>query len=123
MKQKHSFRLLAGLATVLGIIYIFRSFSYYYGDIAFSYASTSMGVQLARYFILPHLLCTLLAVSVNVFGFMQSRNRFAFAASLIYIVAIILFPRATPHLLPSSILSIISCLRTSPTYTNAEDLH
>ena len=116
MKQKITRSKPVGLAMILGLLYLVYSFSYYYGDITSSYVSVSMGAQVARILILPHLLFTLLAVCVNTFGFMQNRDRYVFASSLFYVAAIVLFPRATIFLLPECVLNLIGFFRMPEEY-------
>ena len=122
MKQKIIRSKSAGLSMIFGIAYLVYSFLYYYGDISSSYAYVSLGAQVARTLLLPHLLFALLAVCINAAGFIENKNRLLLAGALFYAAAIFLLPRTALYLLPELVLCLIAYFRMPEKYNVVDEI-
>lgn len=90
-KKKRSVLLL--IAAIIGIAYAIYSVSYWGG--ANTGATDSMeavGAGIATVLVMPHLVCTGLAIIFNVLAWFMSHRGFALTAAILYTVALVLFP-------------------------------
>ena len=91
MKQKLSKCLL--ISFILGVLYLIYSATYWSGA-AGSGASTpeQIGSGLATAIVMPHLVFTALAVIFNALGLFMRKRGFALTGTILYTVALVLFP-------------------------------
>ena len=89
-KKKRSVLLL--IAGIIGILYLIYSISYW-GDALSSTedAADAIGVGIATVLVMPHLVCTGVAVIFNVLAWAMRSRPFALVAGILYAAAMILF--------------------------------
>lgn len=81
------------VAMILGIAYMIYSVVYWTGTTADSSTSAeTAGAAIASIIVMPHLVCTLVAVVFNSLGFFLRKTAFALVAGILYAVAMVLFP-------------------------------
>lgn len=88
--QKRSVLLL--IAAILGAAYLVYSIVYW-GGVNSAEASTAeaIGAGIATALVLPHLICTGIALLFNILGWAMRHRGFALTAGILYSVAILLF--------------------------------
>ncbi len=86
--------ILLAIAMVLGVAYVAYSIVYWGGAATADSGSTASdaGAAIATMLVMPHLVCTLVAVIFNVLAFVMSKRGFALTAGILYAVAMVLFP-------------------------------
>ena len=81
------------IALVLGVAYGLYSLAYWGGATGDAGSSSeAAGAAIATVLVMPHLVCTLIAVIFNALGFALSKPGFALVAGILYAVAMVLFP-------------------------------
>ena len=82
------------IALALGLAYGIYSLYYWGGAVSASSESSAeaAGAAIATVLVMPHLVCTLIAVIFNALGFFLSKPAFALVAGILYAVAMVLFP-------------------------------
>ena len=55
-------------------------------------SAEAAGAAIASILVMPHLVCTLIAVVFNALGFFLNKHGFALVAGILYAVAMVLFP-------------------------------
>ena len=87
--------ILVGIAFVLGAAYAAYSLVYWGGAVSSSASGSSAeaaGAAIASVLVMPHLVCTLVAVVFNALAFFLNKPAFALVAGILYAVAMVLFP-------------------------------
>ena len=81
------------IALVLGVAYGAYSLVYWSGvGSDGSSSAEAAGAAIASSLVMPHLVCTLVAVIFNALGFFLRKTAFALVAGILYAVAMVLFP-------------------------------
>ncbi len=105
-KKKLSKLLLVSL--IIGVAYLIYSITYWTGA-AGSGADTAeqIGSGIAIVLVMPHLICTALAVIFNALGLFMKKRGFALTGAILYTVALILFPMYFMFVIIEMILSYV----------------
>lgn len=106
MKQKLSKTLL--ISFIIGVLYLIYSAVYWSGATA-NTADTAeqIGAGIATVVVMPHLICTALAVIFNGLGLFMRKQGFALTGAILYTVALVLFPVYFMFVIVEMILSYI----------------
>lgn len=89
-KKKRSVLLL--IAGIIGILYVIYSISYWGGAISGTEdAAEAIGAGIATVLVMPHLVCTGIAVIFNVLAWAMRSRPFALVSGILYAVAMVLF--------------------------------
>ncbi|RGD64486.1 hypothetical protein DXA98_10565 [Lachnospiraceae bacterium OF09-6] len=101
------------ISFIIGVLYILYSISYWSGT-AGSGADTAeqIGSGIATALVMPHLICTALAVLFNGFGLFMKKRGFALTGAILYTVALVLFPMYFMFVIIEVILSFIGYAKT-----------
>lgn len=96
------------ISLIIGVAYLAYSASYWTGA-AGSGANTAeqIGSGLATALVMPHLICTALAVIFNALGLFLKKRGFALTGAILYTVALVLFPVYFMFVIIEMILSYI----------------
>ncbi len=96
------------ISFILGVLYLLYSMSYWSGA-AGSGADTAeqIGSGLATALVMPHLICTALAVIFNALGLFMKKRGFALTGAILYAVALVLFPMYFMFVIIEMILSFV----------------
>lgn len=106
MKQKLSKTLL--ISFILGVAYILYSLTYWGGATSGTAdAAEQIGAGIATVVVMPHLICTALAVIFNGLGLFMRKRGFALTGAILYTVALVLFPVYFMFVIVEMILSYI----------------
>lgn len=106
MKQKLSKLLL--ISFILGALYLVYSLFYWAGAVGSgSDAAEQIGAGLATVIVMPHLICTALAVIFNGLGLFLRKRGFALTGAILYTVALVLFPVYFMFVIIEMVLSYI----------------
>ena len=91
MKRKLSKCLL--ISFILGVLYLLYSIFYWSGAASSGASSAEqIGAGLATIIVMPHLICTAIAVVFNGLGLFMQKRGFALTGAILYTVALVLFP-------------------------------
>lgn len=104
MKNKLNIWLL--ISFILGVLYMIYSV-FYWGNAI----STDFTGAMAATFVVPHLVCTMVAVVFNGLGLFMHKKVFALTGAILYAVAMALFPMYFMFVLFEMILSFIGYAR------------
>lgn len=106
MKQKLSKTLL--ISFIIGVLYLLYSI-FYWSRAASSTvdAAEQIGAGIATVVVMPHLICTALAVIFNGLGLFMRKRGFALTGAILYTVALVLFPVYFMFVIVEMILSYI----------------
>lgn len=89
-KKKRSVLLL--IAGIIGIAYIIYSIAYWSGaNTGTGDAAEAIGAGIATALVMPHLVCTGVAVIFNVLAWAMNNRPFALVAGILYAVALVMF--------------------------------
>ncbi|MEG0249719.1 MAG: hypothetical protein RR561_04180 [Peptostreptococcus sp.] len=92
MVEKSKKSKLALIAMILGIGYLVYIISYFAGGIAeTAETAETIGKGIAVMLVLPHLICTMIAVLFNIMGYLMNKRGFVLTAGILYAVAMVLF--------------------------------
>lgn len=106
MKQKLSKTLL--ISFILGVAYMLYSLAYWGGATSGTAdAAEQIGAGIATVVVMPHLICTALAVIFNGLGLFMRKRGFALTGAILYTVALVLFPVYFMFVIVEMILSYI----------------
>ena len=96
------------ISLIIGVAYWIYSASYWTGT-AGSGANTAeqLGSGIATALVMPHLVCTALAVIFNALGLFMKKRGFALTGAILYTVALVLFPMYFIFVIIEMILSYI----------------
>lgn len=96
------------IALVIGVIYLVYAFVHFGGAITGSANDAeAVGAGIATALVMPHLVCTLIAVVFNALGLFLKRQGFALVAGILYAVAMALFPLYFFFVIIEMILSFV----------------
>lgn len=106
MKQKSSKTLL--ISFIIGVLYLIYS-AFYWSGAASTPADTAkqIGAGIATIIVMPHLVCTVLAVIFNGLGLFMRKRGFALTGAILYTVALVLFPVYFMFVIVEMILSYV----------------
>lgn len=80
------------ISFIIGVLYVIYSISYWGGAMTSSQeAAEQLGAGLATVMVMPHLICTVLAVIFNGLGLFLRKAGFALVGAILYTVALVLF--------------------------------
>ncbi len=106
MKQKLSKTLL--ISFIIGVLYLLYSIFYWSGAASSTVdAAEQIGAGIATVVVMPHLICTALAVIFNGLGLFMRKRGFALTGAILYTVALVLFPVYFMFVIVEMILSYI----------------
>ena len=106
VKKRRSKLLLA--SAIIGVLYILYSISYWTGaNTSGADTAEAIGAGIATALVMPHLICTGLAVIFNIIGWAMNHRGFALTAGILYSVAMILFPMYFMFVLLEVIFSFV----------------
>ena len=81
------------ISFILGVLYMLYSIYYWTGTAGSGAdAAEQIGAGIATALVMPHLVCTALAVLFNGFGLFMKKRGFALTGAILYTVALVLFP-------------------------------
>lgn len=107
MEQKKLSKTLL-ISFILGVLYILYSISYWSGAISSSADSVEqIGAGIATALVMPHLVCTFIAVLFNALGLFLKKRGFALAGAILYTIAMVLFLPYFMFVIIQTILSYI----------------
>lgn len=96
------------IAGILGVLYAIYLVVYFTGANAGAGDSAEMvGVGIATALVMPHMLCTVVAVVFNVIAWVLSKRAFALVAGILYAVAAVLFIAYAPFVLVQMVLCFV----------------
>lgn len=105
-KKKISKCLLISL--IIGVAYLIYSVFYWSGAAGSGAdAAEQAGSGLAAVLVMPHLICTALAVLFNALGVFMKKRGFALTGAILYTVALVLFPMYFMFVIIEIVLSFI----------------
>lgn len=100
---------LLAIALVLGVAYGVYSLVYWAGvGSDTSSSAEAAGAAIASVLVMPHLVCTLIAVIFNALGFFLNKTAFALVAGILYAVAMVLFPTYFMFVIVQMILCFVA---------------
>lgn len=79
------------IALILGAAYLLYSLVYWSGAVGSSNGTQAAAASIATAIVMPHLVCTLVAVIFNALGLFMNKPAFALVAGILYAVALVLF--------------------------------
>ena len=116
MKRKLSKCLL--ISFILGVLYLLYSIFYWSGAASSGASSAEqIGAGLATIIVMPHLICTAIAVVFNGLGLFMQKRGFALTGAILYTVALVLFPVYFMFVIIQMILSYIGFAKMPKTST------
>lgn len=119
-KKKQNVCLLISL--ILGVLYLLYSASYWSGAIGSSSSTAEqVGAGIATVLVMPHLICTALAVIFNALGLFMHKRGFALTGAILYTVALVLFPVYFMFVIIEMILSYIGYAKMKKTKGTVEN--
>lgn len=107
-KKKGGISILLLISFILGALYLLYSLLYWSG--ATNSASGTweqIGAGVATVLVMPHLICTVIAVIFNALGLFLNKRGFALTGAILYSVAMVLFPAYFMFVIVEMILSYI----------------
>ena len=104
-KEKLSKSLL--ISFIIGVLYLIYSVSYWSGAGAGLNSAEQVGAGIATALVMPHLVCTVLAVIFNCLGLFMRKRGFALTGAILYTVALVLFPMYFMFVIIEMILSYV----------------
>lgn len=106
MKTKKSKCLL--ISWILGVLYVLYLIGYIVNtNASMTETAEAIGVGIATVIIMPHLICTVLAVIFNVLGWAMNKRGFALTGAILYTVALVLMPLYFMFVIIQMILSYV----------------
>lgn len=106
MKTKKSKCLL--ISWVLGVLYVLYLIGYIVNtNASMTETAEAIGAGIATVIIMPHLICTVLAVIFNVLGWAMNKRGFALTGAILYTVALVLMPLYFMFVIIQMILSYV----------------
>lgn len=109
-KKKRSVLLL--VAGIIGLAYMIYSIVYWSGaNSGSSDAAEAIGTGIATALVMPHLVCTGIAVIFNVLAWTMNNRSFALVAGILYAVALVLFFTYFMFVVVEMILCFVSFAR------------
>lgn len=107
MEKKKLSKLLL-ISLIIGVAYLVYSVVYWTGTAGSgSDAAEQIGSGIATALVMPHLICTALAVLFNALGLFMKKRGFALTGAILYTVALVLFPMYFMFVIIEMILSYI----------------
>ncbi len=106
MERKKLSKLLL-ISFIIGVLYLVYSASYWSGTGAGLDSAEQVGAGIATVLVMPHLICTVIAVIFNGLGLFMRKRGFALAGAILYTVAMVLFPIYFMFVIIEMILSYI----------------
>lgn len=108
MKTKKKRSVLLLISAIIGVLYILYSISYWTGaNTGSGDAVEAVGAGLATALVMPHLICTGIAVLFNILGWAMNHRGFALTGAILYAVAIVLFFAYFMFVIVEMILSFV----------------
>lgn len=106
MKPKKNKLLL--ISWIIGALYMAYSI-YYWGTVAGSMVGfEALGAAIATQMVMPHLVCTGVALLFNILAWAMSNKTFALVGAILYAVALVLFPTYFFFVIIEMILSFVA---------------
>lgn len=105
MKKKLNILLLVSF--VLGVLYLLYSLYYWSGIGTTGAGASRAGAVLASYVVMPHLVCTAVAIIFNGLGAFLHKAAFALVGAILYAVAMVLFPMYFFFVIVEMVLSFV----------------
>ena len=106
MKTKKSKCLL--ISWILGVLYVLYLIGYIVNtNASMTETAEAIGAGIATVIIMPHLICTVLAVIFNVLGWAMNKRGFALTGAILYTVALVLMPLYFMFVIIQMILSYV----------------
>ena len=106
MKTKKSKCLL--ISWILGVLYVLYLIGYIVNtNASMTETAEAIGAGIATVIIMPHLICTVLAVIFNILGWAMNKRGFALTGAILYTVALVLMPLYFMFVIIQMILSYV----------------
>ena len=106
MKTKKSKCLL--ISWILGVLYVLYLIGYIVNtNASLTETAEAIGAGIATVIIMPHLICTVLAVIFNILGWAMNKRGFALTGAILYTVALVLMPLYFMFVIIQMILSYV----------------
>lgn len=106
MKTKKSKCLL--ISWILGVLYVLYLIGYIVNtNVSMTETAEAIGAGIATVIIMPHLICTVLAVIFNILGWAMNKRGFALTGAILYTVALVLMPLYFMFVIIQMILSYV----------------
>lgn len=107
MEKKKLNKLLL-ISFILGAVYLIYSAVYWTGAAGSGdNAAEQIGAGIATALVMPHLICTVIAVIFNALGVFMNKRGFALTGAILYTVALVLFPVYFMFVIVQMVLSYI----------------
>lgn len=107
-KKNSGFNILLLISFIIGCLYLLYSLVYWSGAVgSVSGVGEQIGAGIATVLVMPHLICTVLAVIFNALGLFMNKRGFALTGAILYSVALVLFPMYFMFVIIEMILSYI----------------
>lgn len=105
-------RICLTISLIIGVMYIIYSINYWGGaNTTQTDAFEALGTGMATAMVMPHLICTFLAVIFNALGLFMKKRGFALTGAILYSVALVLFPVYFMFVIIELILSFVGFAR------------
>lgn len=106
MKKQKSKCLL--ISWILGVVYALYLIGYIVNtNASMTETAEAIGAGIATVIIMPHLICTVLAVIFNILGWAMNKRGFALTGAILYTVALVLMPLYFMFVIIQMILSYV----------------
>lgn len=106
-QKKGSFSILLLISFILGCLYMLYSIIYWSSATSGTTGFEQIGAGVATALVMPHLICTAIAVIFNALGLFLNKRGFALTGAILYSVAMVLFPMYFMFVIVEMILSYI----------------
>lgn len=102
------------VSLILGLLYAIYLIVYFFDGVAGSQsAGEAIGSGIATMLVMPHMICTVLAVIFNAVGYFQNKKGFALTGGILYSVAAVVFVLYAPFVCIQIVFSFIGYARVS----------
>ena len=106
-KKKSGLNILLLISFIIGCAYLLYSLVYWASATGSVSGWEQIGAGIATALVMPHLICTVLAVIFNALGLFMNKRGFALTGAILYSVALFLFPLYFMFVIVEMILSYI----------------
>lgn len=122
MKAKKKRSVLLLISAILGVLYLLYSIVYWAGvNTGSGDTSEAIGVGIATVLVMPHLICTGIAVIFNILGWVMNHRGFALTGAILYAVAMVLFLSYFMFVVAEMVLSFVGFAKLKTINTQNAD--
>lgn len=96
------------ISWILGVVYVLYLIVYLINaNASMVKTAEAIGAGIATVIVMPHLICTVLAVIFNILGWAMNKSGFALTGAILYTVALVLMPLHFMFVIIQMILSYV----------------